>query len=241
LFQQLFFIRKIPTFTRLAAAKCTDLSLHVSIYHYGPIGIQPDQLRRESATLSLARRAMGPGHMPHLPLTCSSAGNARPIKSIHPFVPAVCNNSSVHLTTTTALWADHRWNAEWLDNTTRIPIFIPDIGTYSPRMTLPKTAWVRLSRIRTGAERFHSCSHKWCMAPSATCECGAEEQTVDQVVLQYPIHRPASRPDGSGWRNNRMAAQHLPRDLVRPSSGCKELTQTMKTTVLNVNKGFIFK
>jgi len=28
------------------------------------------------------------------------------------------------------------------------------------------------------------------MASSAACECGAEEQTVDHVVLQCPIHRP---------------------------------------------------
>jgi len=27
------------------------------------------------------------------------------------------------------------------------------------------------------------------MASSAACECGAEEQTVDHVVLQCPIHR----------------------------------------------------
>ena len=31
---------------------------------------------------------------------------------------------------------------------------------------------------------------KWGMASSAACECGAEEQTVDHVVLQCPIHRP---------------------------------------------------
>jgi len=28
------------------------------------------------------------------------------------------------------------------------------------------------------------------MASSAACECGAEEQTVDHVVLQCRIHRP---------------------------------------------------
>jgi len=28
------------------------------------------------------------------------------------------------------------------------------------------------------------------MVPSAACECGAEEQTVDHVVLQCAIHRP---------------------------------------------------
>jgi len=27
------------------------------------------------------------------------------------------------------------------------------------------------------------------MAPSAVCECGAKEQTVDHVVLHCPIHR----------------------------------------------------
>jgi len=31
---------------------------------------------------------------------------------------------------------------------------------------------------------------KWGMASSAACECGAEEQTVDHVVLQCSIHRP---------------------------------------------------
>jgi len=28
------------------------------------------------------------------------------------------------------------------------------------------------------------------MASSEACECGAEEQTVDHIVLQFPIHRP---------------------------------------------------
>jgi len=31
------------------------------------------------------------------------------------------------------------------------------------------------------------------MASSAACECGAEEQTIDHVVLQCPIHRPPHR------------------------------------------------
>jgi len=35
-----------------------------------------------------------------------------------------------------------------------------------------------------------SCLYKWGMASSAACECGAEEQTVDDVVLQCPILEP---------------------------------------------------
>jgi len=70
----------------------------------------------------------------------------------------------------------------------RLRTFIPDIGTHSPGMALLRTAWVRLNRLRIGVGRFRSCLHKWGMASSAACECGAEEQIVDPVVLQCPIH-----------------------------------------------------
>ena len=121
-----------------------------------------------------------------------------------------------------AFWTDHRWNAESLENTTRFRTFPPDIGTHPPGMSLPKTAWVRFNRLRTGVGRFRSCLHKWGMAPSAACECGAEEQIVDHVVLHCPIHRPPHEVHGltvlHGRWINRMVAQHQSRDLVRPSS-----------------------
>jgi len=78
-------------------------------------GIQPAELRRNGATLSLARRAMEPGHLLHLALSCTSSGNARRLKSRHPFVPApqqlisLSDNNNIRA----AQWADHQWNAEW--------------------------------------------------------------------------------------------------------------------------------
>jgi len=81
-------------------------------------------------------------------------------------------------------------NAEWADSPTRLRIFIPVTGTRPPGMTLPRKAWVRLNRFRIGVGRFRSCLYKWGMVSSAACECDAEEQTVDLVVLQCPIHRP---------------------------------------------------
>jgi len=151
-------------------------------------GIQPAELRRKGATLSLARRAMEPGHLLHSALTCPPSANARRLKPRHPFAPAAQqliifsddNISAAH-------WADHWWNAEWLDNTTRLRAFIP--GTHPPGMTLPRTAWVRLNRLRTGVGSFRSCLYKWRMASPEACECGTEE-TADHVVLQCPIHRP---------------------------------------------------
>ena len=91
-----------------------------------------------------------------------------------------------------AILADHRWNAEWLDNTTGLRTFSPSSPTPAntlPGMALPRTAWVRLNRLRTGVGRFRSMLAQMGMVTSATCECGAEEQTVDHVVLHCPIQR----------------------------------------------------
>jgi len=57
-------------------------------------------------------------------------------------------------------------------------------------MALPKRTWVCLNHLRAYVRRFRTYLHKWGMTFSAACECGAEEQTVDHVVLQCPIHRP---------------------------------------------------
>ena len=37
--------------------------------------------------------------------------------------------------------------------------------------------------------QMHSISHKWGLAPSPNCECGASEQTADHVLTACPIHR----------------------------------------------------
>jgi len=79
----------------------------------------------------------------------------------------------------------HQWNANGLENFTRLSTLIPDIGTHPPGIVLPRAASVRLNRLLTGVGRF-----KLGMTPSAPCECGAEEQTDDQVVLHSPIHPP---------------------------------------------------
>ena len=92
-------------------------------------------------------------------------------------------------------------------------------------MALPRTAWIRLNRLCTGLGRFRSCLYKWDTASSAACECVAKEQTSDHVVLECPIHRPphcTARLDGSGGCDNRMAAQHLPRDLCAAEQWIKK-------------------
>jgi len=131
---------------------------------------------------------MEPGHLLHSALTRPSGTAAQQFKSRHPFVPAAQQLISFSDNIRAAQWADHQWNAEWADNPTRLHTLIPDTGTHTPRMTLPRRAWVRLNRLHTGVGRFRSCLYKWGMASSAACECSAE-QTVNHVVLHCPIHQ----------------------------------------------------
>jgi len=81
-------------------------------------GIQPAERRPEGATLSLVRRPTEPGHL---------GGNARHLKSRHPFAPAAQQliSSSDDNNRNVALWADHHWNAERLESTTKLRAFIP--------------------------------------------------------------------------------------------------------------------
>jgi len=104
-------------------------------------GIQLTEVRRIRATLSLARRAMEPGHLLHSTLTRPPSAHAQHIKSRHPFVPAahqLISFSEDNNNIRAADWADHQWNVELADNLTRLPILSPDIGTHSPGREPPK-------------------------------------------------------------------------------------------------------
>jgi len=85
-------------------------------------GIQPAELRRSGATLSLGRRAMEPGHLLHSALTRTSNADARRLKSRHSFVPAAqqlisfSDNNNIR----EAQWSDYQWNGELMANPTRL-------------------------------------------------------------------------------------------------------------------------
>jgi len=183
-------------------------------------------------TLRNVTGSLRPTPADNLPiLTCPPIGNAQHLKSRHPFVPPP--NSSVRLTTTAEVWRSGRI----MDGIRSGLATVQDSVLSSPTSAPTFPEWPAnnsvdpANRLHTYVGRFRSCLRKWGMVPSAACECGAEEPTVDHVVLHCPIHRPPHRVHGMTVlddETDRMAAEHLPRDLVRPSSGLKELAQTMK-------------
>ena len=155
-------------------------------------GIQPAELRRMGATLSLAYRgSLYPDHILHGLLNGSSDTGQVRLRSRRPFVPGARNllDNLARLGIRASEWTNHKWNAEYCENASRLRAFVPGTSVRPVGMGLPRAAWVKLNRLRTGVGRFHSSMHKWGLAPSPNCECGASEQTADHVLTACPIHR----------------------------------------------------
>ena len=153
-------------------------------------GIQPSELRRKKAVLSLACRAQEPEHLLYDRLSSPAYAGHRQLKSRHPFVPAALEllNDLNETDTSAAHWADYRWNVEWQKSTSRLHQFIADVSSSPPGVNYPRPSWVRLNRLRTGVGLFRSTMYKWGMASSAACECGAEEQIVDHLIANCSIY-----------------------------------------------------
>ena len=146
-------------------------------------GIQPAELRRKWATLSLARRAMEPGLLLHTALTCPPTANAWRLKWRFPFVLAAQHlisspDNSKH--TCGALGGSPMENGVVGQHYETLYFHLRHRASTPPGSP----------GLTASSPLFHSCLHKWGMASASSCEYGAVEQTVDYVVLQCPIHRP---------------------------------------------------
>ena len=137
------------------------------------------------ATLSLAHRgSLDPDHILYGLLSGSSDTRQVRLRSRRPFVSAAQNllDNLARLGIRASEWTNHKWKAEYCEAASRLHVFVPGTGAMPVGMGLPQAAWVKLNRLRTGVGRFHSSIHKWGLAPSPNCECGATEQTADHVL-----------------------------------------------------------
>ena len=155
-------------------------------------GIQPAELCRMGVTLSLAHRgSLDPDHILYGLLNRSSDTRQVRLRSRRPFVPAARNHldNLASLGIRASEWTNHKWKTEYCENASKLRAFVPRTGARPIGMGLPRAAWAKLNRLRTGVERFHSSMHKWGLAVSPNCECGAFEQTADHVLIACLIHR----------------------------------------------------
>ena len=155
-------------------------------------GIQATELRRLGATLSLAYSgSLDPDHILYGLLSGSSDTRQVRLRSRRPFVPAARNllDNLARLGIRASEMTNHKCKTEYCENVSRLRAFVPETGARPIGMGLPRVAWVKLNRLRTGVGQFHSSMHKWGLAPLPNCECGASEQTADHVLTACLIHR----------------------------------------------------
>ena len=127
-------------------------------------GIQPAELRRIGATLSLAYcGSLDPDHILHGLLNGSSESRQVRLRSRGPFVPGVRNllDNLARLGIRASEWTNHKWKMEYCENVSRLRACIPETGARPVGMGLPRAAWVKLNRLRTGVGRFHSSMDQW--------------------------------------------------------------------------------
>ena len=156
-------------FTRCLRPTPTD---HVPILS----DIQPAELCRMGATLSLAYRgSLDTDHILYVFLSKSSDTRQVRLRSRRPSAQAVRNflDNLARLGIHASKWTNNKWNAKYCENASRLCAFVPGTSARPVGMGLPRAAWVKLNRLRTGVGRFHSSMHRWGLAPSPNCECGA--------------------------------------------------------------------
>ena len=126
-------------------------------------GIQPAELRRLGATLSLAYRGLlDPDHILYGLLSGSSDTRQVRLRFRCPFVPGARNilDNLARLGIRASEWTNYKWKTEYCENASRLRAFVPRTGAKPVGMGLPRVAWIKLNRLRTGVGRFHSSMQK---------------------------------------------------------------------------------
>ena len=108
-------------------------------------GIQPIELRRLRATLFLANRAIHDSdYVLHRQLVGQQDTHLGRLRSRPPFAPAAWKllGSLSKLDIRVKQWTKHKWNADYLESTSRACAFIPRVSSRQLGMSLPRTSWV---------------------------------------------------------------------------------------------------
>ena len=105
-------------------------------------GIQSADLRRLGATLSLANCAIhDPDQGLHGQLVGQQDAHQGRLRSRRPFVPGAWKllGSLSELNISVKQWTKHKWNADYLESTSRARAFLSGVSSRPLEMNLPRT------------------------------------------------------------------------------------------------------
>ena len=91
---------------------------------------------------------------------------------------------------TKAHWIARMWSVEWQPSTSSLHEYITSPSRCCPGSDLPREAWVKLNRLRTGGGRFIADMWRWGLSKSPACDCGADQQTANHIITECPLYRP---------------------------------------------------
>ena len=154
------------------------------------LGIQSGELSRQKATffaglaLTTFCLLLATGYILHGQLTKPQADSKERLKSRHPFAPAARQllHNLCELGIHAAQWTNLTWDAEYSKSMSAFDVYISWVSTRPIGISLTRTVWVKLNRLRTGVRRFGSSMLKWGLASSGKCKCGASKQTADHII-----------------------------------------------------------
>ena len=84
---------------------------------------------------------------------------------------------------------DFEWKNAWETANVRNSELVSDPALKIAGFDLPRKAWVRLNRIRTGHGNCLHFLYLWNMANSTNCDCGDADQTMAHIVNDCPIRK----------------------------------------------------
>ena len=132
-------------------------------------GIMPPDIRRNKQCLALSLRAEPDDqHALHNIVTASTPGRKR-LQSRHPFSEHAKQLASDAHGKTNRVWAEVTWETRWDTTRCRLRMFIQTPSN--------KPIGHDLARYSLG------------LSPSASCECGATDQTAQHIASECPLHR----------------------------------------------------
>ena len=143
-------------------------------------GIQPAELCRMGATLFLAHRGpLDPDHILYGLLSRSSDTRQVRLRSRLPFMPAAQNllDNLARLGIRAFEWTNYKWKTEYCENAYRLCAFVLGTNARSVGMDLPRVAWVKLNRLRTGVGRF-------------ICPCTNRVSLLHRIASVAPLSKP---------------------------------------------------
>ncbi|KAL7843415.1 hypothetical protein AOLI_G00249270 [Acnodon oligacanthus] len=156
-------------------------------------GIAPASLRRDAATLTLARKAQKHDwHILHkVTITLAPPGR---LKSRHPYNKAAQEMlQSIPEDLFRDAWLAATWKQMWeTAGPSRIQQYIRDPGGSVKGEDLPRHLWTLLNRLHTGVSCFKASLKKCGLSDNAACKCGEPEQTAEHIITSCPLYSPPS-------------------------------------------------